>query len=110
VIVKLAEIRLTPEKPKYEGGGWHIEGMQNERIVATVVHYYGSENVTESRLAFCCDVDDYAVRLEAERRFPEDDWDNFQREHFTKHYGLGEGKPTDQVRHTASTGTQGRIY
>lgn len=27
VIVKLANIHLTPEKPKYNGGTWHIEGQ-----------------------------------------------------------------------------------
>lgn len=27
VIVKLANIELTPEKPEYEGGTWHIEGQ-----------------------------------------------------------------------------------
>ena len=27
VIVKLANIELTPEKPKYEGGSWHVEGQ-----------------------------------------------------------------------------------
>lgn len=27
VIVKLANIELTPEKPSYEGGTWHIEGQ-----------------------------------------------------------------------------------
>ena len=27
VIVKLASIHLTPEKPKYEGGTWHVEGQ-----------------------------------------------------------------------------------
>jgi hypothetical protein len=27
VIVKLANIELTPEKPEYEGGSWHIEGQ-----------------------------------------------------------------------------------
>ena len=26
IIVKLANIELTPEKPKYEGGTWHVEG------------------------------------------------------------------------------------
>lgn len=26
VIVKLANIHLTPEKPEYEGGSWHVEG------------------------------------------------------------------------------------
>lgn len=27
VIVKLSNIELTPEKPEYEGGSWHIEGQ-----------------------------------------------------------------------------------
>ncbi len=27
VIVKLATICLTPEKPSYEGGSWHVEGQ-----------------------------------------------------------------------------------
>ncbi|KAI9060687.1 hypothetical protein FKP32DRAFT_1577366 [Trametes sanguinea] len=52
VIVKLANIVLTPEKPAYNGGAWHVEGTANERIVATGLYYYASENITESRLAF----------------------------------------------------------
>lgn len=62
IIVKLADIHLvcavllltdksteadgveqTPEKPKYKGGTWHIEGMYNERIVASGIYYYGQE-------------------------------------------------------------------
>lgn len=27
VIVKLATIELTPEKPEYQGGSWHVEGQ-----------------------------------------------------------------------------------
>lgn len=27
VIVKLANIELTPEKPNYAGGSWHVEGQ-----------------------------------------------------------------------------------
>lgn len=27
VIVKLANIQLTPEKPTYDGGSWHVEGQ-----------------------------------------------------------------------------------
>lgn len=27
VIVKLANIELTPEKPSYAGGSWHVEGQ-----------------------------------------------------------------------------------
>ncbi|KAJ2920638.1 hypothetical protein H1R20_g16458, partial [Candolleomyces eurysporus] len=28
IIVKLANIELTPEKPEYEGGTWHVEGKR----------------------------------------------------------------------------------
>ncbi|KAL1948432.1 hypothetical protein VTO73DRAFT_12507 [Trametes versicolor] len=52
VIVKLANIVLTPETPKYPGGSWHVEGMMNEKIVATGLYYYACENITESRLEF----------------------------------------------------------
>ncbi|KAF9886555.1 hypothetical protein FE257_011327 [Aspergillus nanangensis] len=52
VIVKLANIELTPEKPEYEGGSWHIEGQLNERICATAIYYYDSKNITQSTLAF----------------------------------------------------------
>ncbi|KAG0208400.1 hypothetical protein BGX28_000618 [Mortierella sp. GBA30] len=52
VIVKLADIHLTPENPKYNGGSWHVEGMSNENIVATGIYYYHSENIRESRLNF----------------------------------------------------------
>lgn len=52
VIVKLANIHLTPEKPEYTGGTWHVEGQINEDIVATILYYYDSENITDSRLAF----------------------------------------------------------
>jgi hypothetical protein len=27
IIVKLANIHLTPEKPEYDGGTWHVEGQ-----------------------------------------------------------------------------------
>ncbi|KAL4954350.1 hypothetical protein BDW69DRAFT_163253 [Aspergillus filifer] len=33
VIVKLANIELTPKKPRYEGGSWHIEGKLVSRPV-----------------------------------------------------------------------------
>lgn len=72
VIVKLANIQLTPEKPRYEGGSWHVEGQlvcrlilsqdisdidaatlhQNEHICATATYYYDSVNITGSRLGF----------------------------------------------------------
>ncbi|KAI0708762.1 hypothetical protein C8T65DRAFT_740144 [Cerioporus squamosus] len=57
VIVKLANIVLTPENPRYPGGAWHAEGMANENIVATGLYYYACENITESRLDFRVTVD-----------------------------------------------------
>ncbi|MFF3349084.1 DUF4246 domain-containing protein [Streptomyces sp. NPDC002779] len=58
VIVKLATIHLTPDKPEYVGGSWHVEGMMNERIVSTCIFYWDSENITESRLSFRAALDD----------------------------------------------------
>ncbi|KAI0719901.1 hypothetical protein C8Q72DRAFT_899738 [Fomitopsis betulina] len=52
VIVKLANIVLTPEKPEYGGGTWHVEGVDNEAIVATFIYYYECQNITESSLSF----------------------------------------------------------
>jgi hypothetical protein len=52
VITKLSTIRLTPDKPRYNGGAWHVEGMVDESIVATGIYYFDQDNVTESSLAF----------------------------------------------------------
>ncbi|KAK3906166.1 hypothetical protein C8A05DRAFT_12054 [Staphylotrichum tortipilum] len=52
VIVKLASIELTPDKPRFDGGNWHVEGQMNERIVGTCLYYLDSENITETSLAF----------------------------------------------------------
>ena len=52
VIVKLANIELKPENPRYPGGSWHVEGMKNEKIVASGIYYYCSDNITESHLEF----------------------------------------------------------
>lgn len=63
VIVKLANTELDEENttgnddgeandPEYEGGVWHVEGGNNERIVATGIYYWDVDNISESRLAF----------------------------------------------------------
>ncbi|KAJ2461107.1 hypothetical protein GGF42_000411 [Coemansia sp. RSA 2424] len=51
-IVKISNIELTPEKPEYDGGNWHVETMANERIIATGIYYYDVENIAESSLKF----------------------------------------------------------
>uniref|UniRef100_K3W8K3 DUF4246 domain-containing protein n=1 Tax=Globisporangium ultimum (strain ATCC 200006 / CBS 805.95 / DAOM BR144) TaxID=431595 RepID=K3W8K3_GLOUD len=58
VIVKVAEILLTPESPKYDGGSWHIEGTDAEQIVATGIYYFDSENIRDSRLSLRVNVDE----------------------------------------------------
>ncbi|KAK5665030.1 hypothetical protein QVD99_008564 [Batrachochytrium dendrobatidis] len=52
VIVKLTNIQLTPSKPKYDEGDWHIEGPINESIVATGLYYYDVENITTPKLDY----------------------------------------------------------
>jgi hypothetical protein len=52
IITKIQEIHLTPDKPSYEGGVWHIEGMENEGIVASAIYYYDCTNITECTLSF----------------------------------------------------------
>ncbi|KAG8909631.1 hypothetical protein FRC00_009759 [Tulasnella sp. 408] len=44
--------RQTPEKPEYAGGPWTVQGMANERIVASAAYYSDSDNVTEHELEF----------------------------------------------------------
>ncbi|KAF2126696.1 hypothetical protein P153DRAFT_368765 [Dothidotthia symphoricarpi CBS 119687] len=52
IIVKMASIELTPEKPEFPVGGWHVEGQMNEHICATALYYLDSENITGSNLSF----------------------------------------------------------
>ncbi|KAK6091534.1 hypothetical protein MT418_8542 [Batrachochytrium dendrobatidis] len=52
VIVKLTNIQLTPSKPKYNEGNWHIEGPINESIAAIGLYYYDVENITTPKLDF----------------------------------------------------------
>ncbi|KAJ3146431.1 hypothetical protein HDU86_008536 [Geranomyces michiganensis] len=52
IVVKMANIELTPEKPSYPGGSFHLEGTDREDIVATGIYYYSIENITASRLSF----------------------------------------------------------
>lgn len=70
IIIKLANIHLTPEKPEYPGGTWHKEGqlvgtlylllflgylsatLQNEHICASAIYYYDCDNISPYFLAF----------------------------------------------------------
>lgn len=90
VIVKLATIHLTPDKPEYGGGSWHVEGMLNERIVSTGIYYWDSENITESRLSFRAALDD--------PEYEQSDDDGMR-----EVYGLENEDPLNQVLGSAST-------
>ncbi|OIW27037.1 hypothetical protein CONLIGDRAFT_635262 [Coniochaeta ligniaria NRRL 30616] len=72
VIVKLASIELTPENPRYPGGGWHVEGMKNEHIVATSIYYYDVDNTTSSYLSFRqgANLDDEELKYEQDEHEP----------------------------------------
>lgn len=82
IIVKLASIHLTPEKPRYEGGTWHVEGQGNESMFAllsvpplcltiiltasrcaSAIYYFSSENITPDSLAFRQSVEDGGMDL-----------------------------------------------
>ncbi|GJC80754.1 hypothetical protein ColLi_03592 [Colletotrichum liriopes] len=77
VIVKLANIHLTPEKPTYDGGSWHIEGQLNEHICATALYYYDNDNITESRLNFRTTAD--KEQLMTTLRYEQNDYYSIER-------------------------------
>jgi len=85
VIVKLANIHLTPEKSSYDGGSWHIEGSLNEHICATALYYYDCENITDSYLAF----------REAMSTYKLEDmpYEQSEYEHFEKLYNIEQNGP-----------------
>ncbi|MEV6769012.1 DUF4246 domain-containing protein [Nocardia sp. NPDC051030] len=91
VIVKLANIHLTPDKPEYPGGTWHVEGMMNERIVSTGIYYWDSENITESRLGFRAAIDD-------------PDYEQNDSNGVRDVYGLTDEDPLNQVLGSVQTG------
>ncbi|KAL6880014.1 hypothetical protein HDV57DRAFT_103392 [Trichoderma longibrachiatum] len=45
-------IYVDNDTTEFEGGSWHTEGMLNERICATALFYYDSENITDCHLDF----------------------------------------------------------
>ena len=83
VIVKIQEIHLTPEKPSYAGGVWHVEGMENESIVASAIYYYECSNITECTLSFR-----QSVR--------EPDYEQNDHQGVEALYGLRDGEPLVQ--------------
>ncbi|EHK50299.1 conserved hypothetical protein [Trichoderma atroviride IMI 206040] len=52
VIVKMVSIELTPEKPEFPAGEWHVDGQMNEHICATALYCVDSENIAPSDIHF----------------------------------------------------------
>lgn len=52
VIIKIASIELTPEKPRYSGGDWHVAGRLNEHIIASSVYCFDSNNIIQPAIRF----------------------------------------------------------
>ncbi|KAH2173780.1 hypothetical protein KXW37_000628 [Aspergillus fumigatus] len=50
VIIKLANIELTPEKPEYEGGSWHVEGQLAGWNEGNVTQFLGGVDTRQGRL------------------------------------------------------------
>ncbi|KAH7040622.1 uncharacterized protein B0I36DRAFT_357895 [Microdochium trichocladiopsis] len=83
VIFKLANIHLSPDKPEYEGGTWHIEGALNERICATVLYYYDQDNITDSHLAFRHRLDEEHIIMQP----AQDEYESIQQYLGIRNYG-----------------------
>ncbi|KAJ2781264.1 hypothetical protein H4R18_002985 [Coemansia javaensis] len=49
-VVEMSDILLTPAAPKY-ATDWAVDGMANERIIATGVFHYAAENIGHSTIA-----------------------------------------------------------
>lgn len=99
VIFKLANIHLTPEKPEYGGGSWHVEGGLNEGICASAIYYFDQDNITESRLAFRQAVDAEEMTMVPEQNL---------HEAYERHMGVEQHGPPIQELGKALT-REGRL-
>lgn len=67
--------QLTPDKPEYEGGSWHVEGQMNERICASALLYYDSNNITDSHLEFRRQIDAHDLQ---DKAYGQDDYEGVE--------------------------------
>ncbi|KAJ2476065.1 hypothetical protein EV174_005054 [Coemansia sp. RSA 2320] len=49
-VVKMSNIELTPNSPRYRGDDWSVAAQANERIIATGVYYYDVSNISQCSL------------------------------------------------------------
>ncbi|KAF6763669.1 hypothetical protein DFP72DRAFT_873115 [Ephemerocybe angulata] len=100
VIVKIANIELTPEKPQYSGGSWHVEGMMNEAICATAIYYSSCSNITPSSLAF--------RQQSADLEYDDVGYEQYHHDWLPVVFGLQNEEPTIQALGSVQT-MQGRL-
>jgi hypothetical protein len=100
----MVSIELTPEKPQFPSGGWHVEGQMNEHIVGTALYYLDSENITESHLEFRTNTSSY----ESEDYPVGQDAYHWMESVFGANLGSGSGSPCVQ-RYGSVTTPQGRL-
>ncbi|XWV25477.1 hypothetical protein QJ856_gp0282 [Tupanvirus deep ocean] len=100
VIVKLADTVLTPESPASPIGSWHLEGLPNEKIIATGIYYYEMTNINQNFLNFRTTLND-AMNVD----YPQDG-----HEYVRTHYGFtGEPKNNTWSDLTGSLVELGRL-
>ncbi|KAI4140063.1 MAG: hypothetical protein LQ341_003980, partial [Variospora aurantia] len=51
-IIEVSSIDLDEERPKFPGEEWHVQGLLNERICASVVYCYDCDNISEASISF----------------------------------------------------------
>ncbi|KJK87875.1 hypothetical protein H633G_08295 [Metarhizium anisopliae BRIP 53284] len=99
----LANIHLTPERPSYDGGSWHVEGQLNEHICATALFYHDSDNITPSRLELRTQANREGLDKFGRLRYEQYDWRTIRRTFAIARPG---GGPTTQ--HVGSVLTRDR--
>ncbi len=90
VIVKIASAQVIEEKPVFDEGSWHLEGVESEKIIATGIYYYDMKNVKETYLRFRTTLRD------RETLHNQNSWQHHFRMHYPQycslyvnlHYGL----------------------
>ncbi|KAJ2880643.1 hypothetical protein H4R27_004592 [Coemansia aciculifera] len=92
-IVKMSNVELTPDYPKYCGDYWNLVGLANERIIATGFFFYDVANIAQSSLSFREAVHDSDFKIV-----------QYDVDMFTKAYGIVTSPDTDFVHLSRGVG------
>lgn len=102
VTVKLASLELGPHE-SFSGGHWHVEGMMDDRIVATACCYLEQDNVQGGDLEFLTSIQ--RPPMATKKTFADDDDDEWYDDDYWKNliFGYREDDPLIQSRGACST-------